>query len=310
MSRCALSAADTETGTAGHLVGIAVKPHRRAPLVEVERAAVTADAGLEGDCRGRPGKRQLTAMTQQGWARAAAQAGHDGPWTDRRVNLLLDGLDLRRSKGAVLQIGAQVRLAITGECAPCSRMDAIRPGLAAALAPDWRGGATLRVLSEGWIAVGDPVVISQPENLNRRYPRRPWVGIGVVVIAEGHVLLVRRARPPRQGEWGLPGGAQHLGETIFDGARREVLEETGLDIRPLTVLDAIDSLHRDAGGGVEYHYTLVEVLAVPAAPGLPPVQAGDDAAEVRWVPLDAIDDHLGWEVAARLIRTGAAWLAR
>ena len=64
--------------------------------------------------------------------------------------------------------------------------------------------------------------------MSREYPDRPWVGIGAIAFRGDTVLLVRRARPPRQGLWSLPGGAQHLGEGAEEAARRELREETGL----------------------------------------------------------------------------------
>jgi 8-oxo-dGTP diphosphatase len=138
----------------------------------------------------------------------------------------------------------------------------------------------------------------------REYPDRPWVGIGVVVIHDGAVLLVRRGRPPRQGQWGLPGGAQELGETVFDAARREVLEETGLQVIARKVLTTVDSITRDAAGRVRWHYTLVEVLADCPGGGTP--VTGDDADAAVWVPLAAAEAMLDWDEARRVIRLGVA----
>jgi len=138
----------------------------------------------------------------------------------------------------------------------------------------------------------------------REYPDRPWVGIGVVVICDGAVLLVRRGRPPRQGQWGLPGGAQELGETVFDAARREVLEETGLQVIPRKVLTTVDGITRDEAGRVRWHYTLVEVLADCPGGGTP--VTGDDADAAVWVPLDAAEAMLDWDEARRVIRLGVA----
>ena len=114
----------------------------------------------------------------------------------------------------------------------------------------------------------------------RRYPDRPIVGVLAVVLRGDRVLIVRRANPPMPGRWGFPGGVLELGETVAQGAMRELLEETGVKAEaagPLTVIDTID---RDDEGRVRYHYTLVAVVgAWQSGEGVP----GDDADEVAWL---------------------------
>jgi 8-oxo-dGTP diphosphatase len=114
----------------------------------------------------------------------------------------------------------------------------------------------------------------------RRYPERPIVGVLAVVIRGERVLVVRRANPPMSGRWGFPGGVLELGETVAQGAMRELLEETGVTAEaagPLTVIDTID---RDEEGRVRYHYTLVAVIGRwHSGDGVP----GDDADEVAWL---------------------------
>ena len=99
------------------------------------------------------------------------------------------------------------------------------------------------------------------------------------------MLRVRRGNPSRDGQWSLPGGAQKLGEPVFATARREILEETGLTIEVLGLVDVVDSVHHDGDGRVQYHYTLVDVLAVPED-GDP--RPGSDAKAVAWMPLGDI----------------------
>jgi 8-oxo-dGTP diphosphatase len=114
----------------------------------------------------------------------------------------------------------------------------------------------------------------------RRYPERPIVGVLAVVLCGERALVVRRANPPLAGRWGFPGGVLELGETVAEGAMRELLEETGVvaeAIGPLTVIDTID---RDGEGRVRYHYTLVAVRGLwRSGEGV----AADDAEEVAWL---------------------------
>jgi 8-oxo-dGTP diphosphatase len=114
----------------------------------------------------------------------------------------------------------------------------------------------------------------------RRYPERPIVGVLAIVMRGDRVLVVRRANPPMLGRWGFPGGVLELGETVAQGAMRELFEETGVKAEaagPLTVIDTID---RDREGRVRYHYTLVAVIAHwQSGEGVP----GDDADEVAWL---------------------------
>ena len=131
----------------------------------------------------------------------------------------------------------------------------------------------------------------------RLYPDRPVVGIGAVVWGEGQVLLVRRADPPRRGQWSLPGGAQEIGETVFEAARREVWEETGITIEILGLVDVVDSIHRDEDGQVRYHYTLVDVFAHAAGGD---AAAAGDAAEAAWFELDNLPPL--WPETERVIR--------
>jgi 8-oxo-dGTP diphosphatase len=136
--------------------------------------------------------------------------------------------------------------------------------------------------------------------MSRQYPQQPLIGVGVVVCRDDTVLLIRRAKPPRQGEWSLPGGLQKLGETVFEAARREVREETGVEIRVLGLVDVVDLIEWDAADGrVRYHYTLVDVVAGwlegEAAPGT-------DAAEVTWADLATLPRYRLWSETERVIR--------
>ncbi len=134
---------------------------------------------------------------------------------------------------------------------------------------------------------------------DRRYPARPIVGVGTVVLDGEMVLMIQRGKPPRQGSWCLPGGAQELGETVREAARREVREETGLEIEIFGILDAVDSVHPDANGKIEYHYTLVD-LAGYAVGGT--LMAGGDAQNCRWFTRPEIDAMDLWSETRRIIQ--------
>ncbi len=134
--------------------------------------------------------------------------------------------------------------------------------------------------------------------VSREYPDRPLVGIGVAVLRPGAVLLVRRGRAPSLGAWSLPGGAQELGETAEAAARRELREETGLDVGTLLLAAHVDSIHRDGEGRVQFHYTILDFAA--AWTGGDP-QAGGDVTAARWAGFDEFDTFQLWSEARRVI---------
>ena len=121
--------------------------------------------------------------------------------------------------------------------------------------------------------------------MSREYPDRPWIGIGVIVFRGEEVLLARRGRPPRLGTWSLPGGAQHLGEAAQETARRELREETGVEVGPLLLVDVIDAVTTDENGRVRFHYTIVDFAGRWLAGE---ARAGDDVSEVAWAAPDAL----------------------
>ncbi len=117
----------------------------------------------------------------------------------------------------------------------------------------------------------------------RRYPDRPIVAVLAVVLrdmeAETRALLVQRAQQPNAGRWGFPGGVLELGETVGEGAMRELLEETGIVAEPAGVLNVNDAIHRDGDGRVQFHYTLIAVRGIwRSGEGV----AADDAADCAW----------------------------
>ena len=142
--------------------------------------------------------------------------------------------------------------------------------------------------------------------MSREYPERPIVGIGAVVIKDDHVLLIRRGKPPRLGGLSLPGGAQKVGETVFEGALREVTEETGVEAEVLGLIDVVDSMTRDDDGRLQFHYTLIDVVCRWTS-GEP--KAGGDAADALWMPLTDIQDLGLWSETQRIIERAAEMMA-
>jgi len=139
------------------LEGIAYRTESRAPMQLLDECEITMDTGVHSDTRGRPGNRQVTVLSADTWQQVCSELKADLPWTTRRANLLIGGLTFGPDDvGRRVRIGT-VELEITGETAPCPRMDDQHGGLTEALKTDWRGGTCCRVVSGGAIAVGDPV---------------------------------------------------------------------------------------------------------------------------------------------------------
>ena len=137
----------------GKLIGIARAVKVRGPLEELSEVKVTEDGGLELDRRGHVKGAQVTILAKEAWEAACAETGEPLPWITRRANLYVEGIELPRKAGARLRIG-DVVLEVKQETDPCSRMEAARPGLRAALEPDWRGGVRCDVLVGGILTPG------------------------------------------------------------------------------------------------------------------------------------------------------------
>jgi MOSC domain-containing protein YiiM len=142
----------------GRLLGIATRTATKVPMHEPSRVRISPEAGVEGDFRGRPGPRQVTVLGREGFEAACAALRVALPWTIRRANLYVEGVDLVETTGARLAIGGAL-LEITGENDPCRVMDLQHAGLRAALGPAWRAGVACRVLRGGDVALGDAVVL-------------------------------------------------------------------------------------------------------------------------------------------------------
>jgi ADP-ribose pyrophosphatase YjhB (NUDIX family) len=107
----------------------------------------------------------------------------------------------------------------------------------------------------------------------------PLMGVGAVIVDKGRVLLARRGNEPLKGHWTLPGGLLELGESLTEGVKREVREETGLVVEVLQLIELLERIHRHETR-VRYHYVIADYLCRVTGGVL---QAASDADAVRWV---------------------------
>jgi ADP-ribose pyrophosphatase YjhB (NUDIX family) len=139
--------------------------------------------------------------------------------------------------------------------------------------------------------------------MRREFPETPLVGVGAVVVAENRVLLVRRGNEPQKGHWTLPGGLLEVGESLSAGVVREVMEETGLTVEPIELIELLDRIYRE-GERVRYHYVIADYLCRVVGGVL---QAATDADEVRWVERAEWNSHSALQldpVTVRVIENG------
>ena len=141
----------------GTVRGIAIKNRPRVKMQSIDSARVSVHSGILGDFRGAQAGRQVTLLSEPAWQQVCRELETELPWTVRRANLLIDGVEFDASfVGRKFRIG-EVELVVRQETVPCSNMDAQHQGLTAALAIDWRGGICCDVLSPGDIRLGDVV---------------------------------------------------------------------------------------------------------------------------------------------------------
>ena len=141
--------------------------------------------------------------------------------------------------------------------------------------------------------------------MNREFPETPLVGVGAVIIENSiehsRVLLVKRAHPPLQAQWSIPGGVLEVGELVREAAIREAREETGLLVDPADLLGVYDRVLRNPEQRVQYHYVLIDVLCRKVGGEL---AAARDAAEVRWFTREELPSLSLAEDTEDVIRKG------
>ena len=120
------------------------------------------------------------------------------------------------------------------------------------------------------------------------YPDAPRVAVGALVVHQNKVLLILRGKAPTKGMWAVPGGSVNIGETLQAAAEREVLEETGLQIKAGEVIYSFEKIQHDKAGQVQYHYVILDLEAEPLDPAQPLTPA-DDAIEAGWFTLADLD---------------------
>jgi len=144
----------------------------------------------------------------------------------------------------------------------------------------------------------------------REYPERPIVGVGGLVIDDGRVLLVRRGTEPLKGEWSIPGGTLELGEALEEGVARELLEECGLEVRVLELIEVFDRIYFDHSGNVagrrekpRFHYVIADFLCERTGGVL---VAGSDVTEVAFASEEELAKYRLTETATRIVRKAFA----
>lgn len=124
--------------------------------------------------------------------------------------------------------------------------------------------------------------------LKRIYPDQAIVGVGIVIVKDCEIALIKRGNQPARGKWTIPGGIVELGETLKDAVIREAKEETCLTVEEPDLIGVVDQIEHDEQGKVRYHYVIIDYL-VRVVSG--DIAAASDAAELHWVPISEIESY-------------------
>jgi 8-oxo-dGTP diphosphatase len=124
--------------------------------------------------------------------------------------------------------------------------------------------------------------------MKRVYPDQPIVGVGIVIVRDCHIALIKRGNEPSKGKWTIPGGLVELGESVEMTVIREAKEETCLDVEKPELIDVVGNVDRDDHGRIKYHYVIIDYL-VHVKSG--DIKAASDAEELRWVLFDEVESY-------------------
>jgi len=145
---------------------------------------------------------------------------------------------------------------------------------------------------------------------SREYPERPVIGVGGVIIDRGRVVLIRRGNEPLLGEWSIPGGTLEVGETLQEGVARELLEETGIEVRVLELIEVFDRIYRENGPAgardkkkPRFHYVIADYLC-ECIGGQP--HAGSDVTDLAFAREDELAKFQLTETATRILKKAFA----
>ncbi|MEM2896168.1 MAG: NUDIX hydrolase [Candidatus Bathyarchaeia archaeon] len=135
--------------------------------------------------------------------------------------------------------------------------------------------------------------------MQREYPKHPLVGVGAVIKKKGYVLLVKRRYDPGKGLWSIPGGLVELGETVQEAVKREVREETGLEVEVIKLIDVVDNIIKDDQKKVKFHYVLIDFLVSVKGGKCKPTS---NASEIKWFKPHELTDYEVTNTAINLLK--------
>ena len=119
-----------------------------------------------------------------------------------------------------------------------------------------------------------------------------------MVISGGRALLVRRGSAPLAGQWSIPGGMLEVGETLLEGVRRELLEETGMEVRVGELIEVFERITPDNDGKTRYHFVVLDYVCEVVCGE---ARAGSDVVDVAWAAPSELATYSISETATRVI---------